>query len=153
MSEGMAIGRSGTDLDLLTAPPAMFEHCAKVYAAMERTAVEETVGLEGGTERVVVMWTGALTGLFRELDLPTPYYTAVMQHLKRMGCVEQYQRGGGKAPSKWVLYRDPTAELYENAEGTSGRPSASTRLAAVEQQCRDNARQIAILAKMLRVEF
>jgi hypothetical protein len=147
------VGLERADTDLLTAPPAMFEHCAKVYAAMDSKATAEEVPTEDGRTREVKVWTGALTALFRELNLPTPYYTSVMQHLKRMGCVEQYQRGGGKAPSKWVVYREPTADLYENAEGTSGKPSNSTRLAQLEQKTRDLQRQVTTLAKAMKVEF
>src|SRR5690348_17110117 len=95
----------------------MYEHCLRVYGVMESEAVPETITLDGDEKVDVQMWTGALTKVFSRLELSTPYYTHVMEHLKRMNCVEQFRRGGGSTPSKWVLHREPTPELFETAIG------------------------------------
>jgi hypothetical protein len=141
--------------DIVAAPPAMYEHCLRVYGTMETEAQYEDVPVEGDGEAVSMkVWTGALTAVFRRLDLSTPYYTHVMQHLKRMGCVEQYKRGGGGTPSKWVLYGAPTPDLFETAVGpTSGAGTPSTRLEAVEQQLRDQQKTINMIAKALKIQF
>jgi hypothetical protein len=130
----------------------MFEHCMRVYGTMFNEAVPENVTVEGDVKQEVVMWTGALTKVFGRLELSTPYYTHVMEHLKRMGCVEQYRRGGGSTPSKWVLHREPTPDLFETAVGD--KPvGPKARLDILEQRLRDQQVQINALAKALHVSF
>jgi hypothetical protein len=58
------------------------------------------------------VYEGFLTRLFNKLSLATPYYTSVMQCLRKMGCVKQLSRGGGASPSKWELLQEPTVELF-----------------------------------------
>ena len=130
----------------------MFEHCLRVYATMAEEAEAETVRLENGSEQDVQMWTGALTKLFGRLEFSTPYYTYVMDHLKRMGCVEQFRRGGGNTPSKWILHREPDAEAFENA--IAEKPMGpKARLDIIEQRQRDQQTQINTLARAMKISF
>jgi hypothetical protein len=85
------------------APPALLEHCTNVYNAMQVRAAKTPEGL---------VYEGFLTQLFVELDLSIPYYTHVMRKLKAMDCVRQLRRGGGSAPSRWLLLQDPSLELF-----------------------------------------
>jgi hypothetical protein len=136
----------------LQQPSALYEHCLRVYGTMEKEAVHETIVLEDGTKLEVLMWTGALTKVFGRLELSTPYYTHVMDHLKRMDCVEQYRRGGGSTPSKWVLHREPTPDLFENAE--YHRPTSNkVRMDIIEQRIRDLNKKIDVLARAAHVTF
>lgn len=58
------------------------------------------------------IYTGYLTRLFKDLYLSVPYYSSVMENLKRMKCVEQIKRGGGPAPSQWALVQPPDRMLF-----------------------------------------
>jgi hypothetical protein len=135
----------------LMAPPAAFDHCIRVYAILDEEAVLEDVKTEDETLNLKV-WSGALTKVFQRLELATPYYTSVMAHLKAMGCVEQLSRGGGSAPSKWVLYQEPTRELFDEAPAMKPQKTAD-RLKALEQQVRDLTKMVQTLAKAQGVQF
>lgn len=89
---------------------AVYTHCERVYAEMmlEATAVEVD-------DETVYIYEGFTTKLFEKLGLSMPHYSAVLQELKRMGCVEQVKRGGGGAKSVWKLLEAPTLERFEEA--------------------------------------
>lgn len=93
------------------APPKPFEHCAVVFETMRRRAKGQIV--EGDH---ALVFEGFLTQVFRELEMPTPYYTSIMRRLKAMGCVRQLSRGGGSSPSKWEMIREPTWDLFSVIE-------------------------------------
>src|ERR1700746_4209559 len=95
------------------APPRLFEHCLSVCAAMKSQAAPTTI--EG---QHALVYEGFLTRLFSELQLATPYYTSVMQRLRKMGCVRQLSRGGGNSPSRWELIKDPEGEGLEGEDNT-----------------------------------
>lgn len=117
--------------------PALFDHCVRVWEAMERKSagtLEDDRHIEEGL-RGKPVYEGHLTRLFAELGLSTPYYTSVMTKLKRMNCVEQLRRGGGNAPSKWVLVREPSETLWNSAIQTRSR--RTDRIARLEQQVKD----------------
>lgn len=136
--------------------PAMFEHCQTIYNLMVDDSTEEAVqvpdhvlpGLQDPEEDVELetvtrrVWEGRTTGLFQKAELPTPYYTKVIQNLKRMGCIEQLRRGGGAALSKWALCHDPSEELWTNSEAPEHHSSTKTLLQQVQQQNRDLTRRI-----------
>jgi hypothetical protein len=71
---------------------------------------------DGGSDRHALVYEGFLTKMFRELELPTPYYTHVMRRLVAMGCAQQLSRGGGGSPSRWELLADPDIEMFDAAE-------------------------------------
>jgi hypothetical protein len=122
-----------------TAVPQIYKHCENVYAAMRKTAREVT---EGKTRMVV--WEGHLTRLIgTDLDLPTPYYTAIRGHLLAMGCVRQLRRGGGTATSQWELLKPPTPTLFDEAN-SKPRP---TQDGPAEQRVRDLLQRVAVLEK------
>ena len=150
--------------------PAQFDHCMRVYALMEReSSIEEFEPTEStadynerhqdapiaegmkGRRRV---WEGHTTRIFNNLELSTPYYTSVLNHLKRMGCVEQLRRGGGSATSKWLLIREPTIDLYE-AKGSEHINPATLkgRVAETERNIRDLNRKLDIVLTHLGVKF
>lgn len=103
--------------------PALFDHCANVYKAMEDEATAEADG--------TIVYEGFTTQLFSGLQLSTPYYTSVMKLLQRMGCVEQLRRGGGNAKSRWRLVRQPDEEAFRVADELV-RP-AGGKVAMLEQ--------------------
>ena len=89
--------------------PALFEHCKSVYDAMYHTADIGGDEIEG-----YPVWEGFLVKLItKDLNLSVPYYSTIMSALKQMDCVRQVKRGGGGAPSKWVLLTEPTQARFE----------------------------------------
>jgi DNA-binding transcriptional regulator PaaX len=130
---------------------ALFDHCITVFEEMMSEATPE-LDHDPAAETPAtgyMIWTGHTTQLFARLGLSTPYYTTVMDRLKKMGCVEQIKRGGGNALSKWRLVRPPEEEFFHAAERmkkpTQGSHAAleqqvrslSIRLSSLEQQWRD----------------
>lgn len=112
--------------------PALYRHCKTIYASMRENA---DFG-QGNT-----VYEGRLTELFRACDLATPNYTHVMRELKAMGCVRQLARGGGGAPSQWLLIQEPTIELWSSEKKyTNGRPPS--RLEQLEQQMADMRKRL-----------
>lgn len=120
--------------------PALFDHCVKVYNAMQLSA-------ERGEEDYFI-YTGALTGLFSDLGLGQPYYTQVMKRLQAMGCVKQLQRGGGKMLSKWALIGAPTMTSFDAASGKVSS-NASVLREEIMQLNRDLAQRVSRLESEL----
>ena len=118
----------------------VFDHCKSVYDEMVQQAREEP--MEGELRDLTqLVYEGHLTKLVTgHLGLATPRYTAVMNHLKAMGCVEQIRRGGGSSPSRWRLIQRPDEESFRSIEAMN-RP-VSGKIAAVEQQVRDLNKRI-----------
>jgi hypothetical protein len=113
-----------------TAPPKLYEHCLTVFEQMRTEAKPTAVE---GTHALV--YEGFLTRLFNKLSLATPYYTSVMQALRKMGCVKQLSRGGGASPSKWELLQEPTLELFNSS--TAKRLHDNTKMGQLQQQVSD----------------
>jgi hypothetical protein len=125
--------------------PAMFEHCARVYTAMEK---DSKVEIDDNDTQMRV-YEGHLTRVFAKLELSTPYYTTIMKHLKRMGCVEQIRRGGGSQTSKWRLIKEPDAQAFDEAPDPVGG-SMRTRLQQVEQQNRMLTQRVAKMEQVMQ---
>jgi hypothetical protein len=121
--------------------PALYEHCRTVYKLMEEEA-KLIHPDQGGT---TLVWEGHLTKLFQRLHLSVPYYTSVTRELKRMGCVTQKRRGGGNAPSQWIILTEPTEELFRSNGNRTGytHNKRRTRLDMLQQQVADLARSYA----------
>lgn len=85
---------------------ALFTHCEQVYKEMVATAE--------ATEAGDLIYTGFTTKLFKRLGLSVPYYSQVLTELKRMGCIQQIKRGGGSAPSIWLLIGEPDEKSFES---------------------------------------
>jgi hypothetical protein len=130
---------------------AMLEHCQKVYEALQSDAVEELVG-EDGDEQAVLAWTGHMTKVIRDCGLPSPYYTTVLNHMKRMGCIEQARRGGGTATSKWYLWTAPTNELFTTAQSAK-KSGGQVRMDMLEQGLKDLKRRVEVIEKYLGVKL
>ena len=109
-------------------PPALFEHVSTIYNAMAREVEEDKDGNK--------VWTGFATHLFKEYDLSVPYYTQVMRMLQAMDCLRQLRRGGGTAPSKWLLNQEPSMELFDAACQIPGAYRGS-KAAQTDQMLRD----------------
>lgn len=118
---------------------AVYQHCVTVYKEMESQARQELLG-DPPDQQSALVYEGHLTKLFASLQMATPYYTSIMKHLRRMGCVEQIRRGGGNSPSRWQLAHAPTEDLFKNVESLAGRRSGKTEFAL--QQIRDQQRLI-----------
>ncbi len=114
-------------------PPALFEHVSTIYSAMKETAKEESDG--------TTVWTGFATHLFEEKGLSIPYYTQVMRMLQAMDCLRQLRRGGGSAPSKWLLVQDPTLVQFDKACEIPGAYRGS-KSAQTDQMLRDLSSRI-----------
>jgi hypothetical protein len=105
----------------------VFDHCKNIYDEMLLQAREEP--------DLGMVYEGHLTKVFAQHKIATPYYTTVMRHLKAMACVEQLQRGGGNAPSRWRLLREPDEDAYKSIESINR--SKTSKTAVMEQQLRD----------------
>lgn len=99
--------------DLIEEPalPTTFGYSVQVYQAMMEEAQVEPLGPEYGDDEGLV-YDGFTTKLIRDLDLPVPYYTKVLNELKRMDCIRQLRRGGSTTTSRWLLIQEPTPELF-----------------------------------------
>lgn len=117
-----------------TVPPALFEHVSTIYSAMKETANEES-------DQGHAIWTGFATHLFEEKGLSIPYYTQVMRMLQAMDCLRQLRRGGGSAPSKWLLVQEPTLEQFDKACAIPGAYRGS-KSAQTDQMLRDLSNRI-----------
>lgn len=117
--------------------PAIFEHCQRVYEKMEAEA--QLVPDSEGPATSQLIWEGHLTKLFAALHLSVPYYTSVTRELKRMGCVQQKRRGGGNAPSQWIILTEPTEELFRSdmnrVQGLAAKKRGKVEM--LEQQVKD----------------
>lgn len=117
-----------------SAPPKLYFHALRVFEEMHKRSAAQTI-TDGGTERHALVYEGFTTQLFRDLDLSTPYYSKILRRLQRMGCIIQLSRGGGNAPSRWELLKEPEREAFDDAE--SARRRIPTRLGQVEQRVID----------------
>jgi hypothetical protein len=131
------------------APPKLFEHVCRVFQEMRRNAVSHALGDSEEATHMLV-YEGYLTHLFRDLGLPTPYYTSVMERLKVMGCVRQLGRGGGTSPSRWELIEDPDFDAFQEAE--DNKRKSPGRLEQVEIAVRELQQGQRRLEKLLSME-
>lgn len=129
----------------------IFDHCTNVYEEMEKQAREEDIIGPNGADTILV-YEGHLTKLVTgHLQLATPYYTQVMNHLKAMGCVDQLRRGGGNSPSRWALRRKPDEGTFKSVESMNRRSTG--KVAVLEQQVRDlNKRVLSAESTLKNVE-
>jgi hypothetical protein len=133
---------------------ALYDHCIEIFEEMEKEAVpEESQGTEAGATMDpdagtgYLIWTGHTTHLFSRLGKATPYYTSVMEALKKMGCVEQLKRGGGNSMSKWRLVRKPEEDYFHAIEKLKKPTQGSQK--ALEQQFRDLNNRVLVLEDTL----
>jgi len=117
--------------------PALWNYVKRVYAAMEDAA--EVEQLMEDDEATGLVYTGHLTGLFQEMNIPNPYYTSVTRALKAMECVLQLRRGGGSATSRWALLGPPKEEIFLSRDLGTGATVAGHKgkIGMLEQRIRD----------------
>lgn len=121
---------------------ALLEHCKLVYEAMDERSKQMTEGK---------VYEDFLTHLFTELGLSVPYYTQVTRALKSMDCIRMLRRGGGRAPSKWMLIQEPTVELFESFVGKSYTQLNKARnKGGVDQMAIDLNRRVSTLEAKVR---
>ena len=133
-----------------SAPPKLYEHVCRVFAAMKSDAIPVNIP-DGGDQRHAFIWEGHTTKLFRQLELPTPYYTSCLNRLEQMNCIKQLSRGGGSAASRWELLDDPDIDVFMRV--AKAQKVRGTRLGALEQRFLEiNKRLQAVEAKLERLE-
>ncbi len=108
--------------------PAPYRYAQQLYEFMAKGSTVEVI--DGKPRKV---WQGHLTkAITEELHLSVPYYTKITTLLKRSECIVMIQRGGNSAMSKWVLLREPSAELFDSVvevDDVDGKsPLTATRL-------------------------
>jgi len=101
--------------EIESAPPKLFIHCITVFERMRKDAKYEDLGI-GDKKRRAPVYEGFTTKLFQSLGLAGPYYTTVMRRLQHMECIKQLSRGGGSAPSRWELLKEPEYGDYDEVE-------------------------------------
>lgn len=132
-----------------TAPPAMYDHCNRVYQALLQEAKAITVQ-EEGTERSIILWEGMFTNFITSnMNLSTPYFTSIRRELIRMGCIRQLRRGGGISSSQWELLREPTLELFMHERPKRAVSPAQTKFAGIQDQLNALQNRVALLERAL----
>jgi len=123
--------------------PQMYNHCVNVYEAMKATS--QVVTENGSPPRRI--WVGFLTKLINDdLGLAVPYYSAVRNNLKRMGCIDQLQRGGGTHPSTWELIKNPTEQLFND----KGQIRTNSKTSQLEGQIKDLSQRVQVLEDLIK---
>jgi len=105
-------------------------------------------------EGKLLIYEGFLTTLVtRQLNLSVPYYTSVTNVLKRMGCVRQLRRGGGSAPSQWLLIKEPQEkDFLATLPKKLGRPHKTEPTSPVgDQRIADLTRRLNYLYSALGI--
>lgn len=117
--------------------PALYEHSVNVFNAMREQAQVDQLTTGAAEEGLV--YEGFLTKLItEEVGLSVPYYTSVMRHLRRMGCVTQLRRGGSSTPSRWQLLEEPTLDRFlSDQDRSSTKVQRKSRLDRIEQRNND----------------
>ena len=130
------------------APPALFEHCQKVYECMVDHAEARLVD-----STPAIVYEGFLTALFKnELHMSVPYYTSVTRALTSMGCIVQLRRGGSSTPSQWQLVRNPDLDTFMSLEPVKVVPKYVTQeeFAAQGQRLNDLNNRLITLERLFR---
>src|SRR5438552_16082227 len=92
--------------------PTFFGHAIKVYSMLEREAVG--VVREDGT--IVRQWTGFFTHTIKDAGFSSAYYSRIKPLLIELGCVTQVRRGGGTAPTVFILNHPPVVDDFHQFE-------------------------------------
>lgn len=133
--------------DQLEQMPVLYTRCMQVYNAMAEQASVESLGIEYEDQEGLV-YEGFLTNLItEEVGLSTPYYSKTTQELKRMDCIRQLRRGGSTTPSRWLLVREPTRELFLNMRAGQSKVNKTSKMAQLEQQVRDLNKRVSTLER------
>lgn len=132
------------------APPVLYQYCVDAYNLMLNAAKLESIEQDDGTVAQKVVWEGMLTALItQKMALSIPYFTFVTRALKRMDCIKQLRRGGGTAPSRWEMLREPTYELFEETKSRETVQSPTRRTSATNAVLEQMA---AMNVRVLRLE-
>lgn len=118
--------------------PRLYDWAVGVFDKMFAQAKPEEV--DGET---CMVYEGHLTNLFRDLDVPNPYYTKITKALKAQECVLQLRRGGGSAMSRWIMIKKPESDSFR--EMTERGQAPRGKVAMLEQRVGD-------LTKLVRTQ-
>lgn len=145
--------------------PQMYDHCTRVYAAMSKEAKEEIVEIDLEVEGkqlsmadlqvppTRLVYEGHLTKIFNQLELATPYYTSVLTHLKKMGCVQQLRRGGGSQTSRWELIKEPDVSDFDTDNDGDRPTTLKARVTFLEKELAKTNHNLGIVMKHLGVKL
>jgi hypothetical protein len=128
-------------------PSAMFQHVSRAYSIMAAEAVE----LEDGR----LIYEGYLTHLVtKQMNLSTPYYTSIKNHLVNMQCIVQLKRGGGTSPSQWELSFAPSIGDFNRVKDASGNTKVKNQQQktneSLEQKIRNMNERMITLEKQMK---
>ena len=109
--------------------PKMFEHCAALYAELDKHAIVDTA------DKNRKVFTGSRVEVFRSLHVSQAYYTQLYSVLTEMGCAELLYTGRAGQPSVMALYHPPELEVFRAAykRRLTNRDAPSTLEARVDQ--------------------
>ena len=130
--------------------PALYNHTVDAYRSMKEEA--QTKEYEPGAEGLI--YEGYITKLFRDtLNLSTPYFTKVLNELKRMDCVRQIRRGGSTTTSLWLLLQEPDQDLWYkmNVNKIKSGLGRKSDLSVLRQADRDLSRRLDVIEKALGI--
>lgn len=96
------------------------------------------------------IWTGFMTEVFKDSGVGKNLYSTILKVLQSMGCISQLQRGGGTAPSVWVLHQAPAPELYrKQMDWYKNKATAVGNTAPMAQRIAHLEKQVEVLADEL----
>jgi hypothetical protein len=121
---------------------------AQSAAVSANLATVSTIPIETDATSDGRMYLGGIGRLLIEYtDISVSYQSRITTRLRRMGCTTMYKRGGGLAPSVWLLHKEPTIELFKQSDlsGDIRYIQDKERTDALEQRYNDLARRLAKL--------
>jgi len=99
--------------------PKLVSHCAILYAKLDA---------ECNAERI---WSGKIITTCASLGINAGSYSRVVNALRRLGCIEQLEKGYRSRPSVYRIHFPPTPEVWEQnapdrTEDLTSGPSSDT---------------------------
>lgn len=102
--------------------PKLVSHCAILYAKLDA---------ECNNERI---WSGKMISTCASLGINAGSYSRVVNALRRLGCIEQLEKGYRARPSMYRIHFPPTPEVWaqnapDRTEDLTSAPSSDTMAA------------------------
>src|SRR5437868_717963 len=110
--------------DPIVDQPKLVSHCATLYSKLDSEADEDHV------------WEGKIIEACRVIGINQGSYSRVVNSLRKLGCIEQLERGYRGKPSTYRIHYPPTPEVWETraperTKDLTTAPSSDTMAAAV----------------------